>query len=207
MIGARAQIADNTRHVKKRADAGTIKSLGQAGGTIRKIAARSIRKRKKPSRPGQAPHTPTGNLRRALRYEVTRQRDNVVVGPVNQFGGRLWDLLEFGGKGRGRKMLKEKKHDIGDYGPVALTTKAQRAVGLSGAKGRDTRKDWRKRTYVRVKLRTARQAARADRLIAKENAARAEEGRGNYAPRPFMGPALAMVRPRLPKFWRNSVSS
>lgn len=93
----RTRVRLDAARVKKKADQASFKSLGHAGGTIRKTAYRSIRKRKNPSRPGSPPSSPTGRLRRSFRYEVDRRTPGVVVGPVNEIAGRLWNLHEFGG--------------------------------------------------------------------------------------------------------------
>jgi hypothetical protein len=184
--------------LQKKADAATFKSIGQAAGTVRKIASRSIRRSKNPSQPGNAPNTQTGLLRRAIRYEISKGRDGAVIGPVNDYARTIWDALEYGGRTRPRRKLKVYKHRVGDYGPVEI---------LSRRKNGKDAKEWQTRDFVRVKLRTAKQAARADRLIAAENEVRAKLAARpiEIQARPFMGPALEKVKPRLPDFWRNSV--
>lgn len=201
MFNATARIVDKTPALKKRVATGSFKSLGHAGGFIRTTASRSIRKNKRPSRPGSAPHTQTGNLRRAFRFEIAKGKGELVVGPINTIGGKLWDLLEFGGKGRPRRLLKAQKHRVGDFGPIAVARKPQRK------RGADPNNEALKRDYVRIKLLSVAQARRADGLIASENAARRKQNDAGtkYAARPFMGPALDKAKSRLPKFWRNSV--
>jgi len=85
----RARVRFDANRVKKKVDQASFKSLSHAGGTIRKTAYRSIRKRKNPSRPGSPPSSPTGRLRRSFRYEVDRRTPGVVIGPVNEIAGRL----------------------------------------------------------------------------------------------------------------------
>jgi len=209
MVAARVRIVDKTANVKKAAQTGSFRSLGHASAFLFRVARNSIKRRKTASLPGRSPNTQTGHLKRVIRYEAATDRKSYTIGPVNQYAQTIWDNLEFGGTIKPRRMLAVKKHAVGDYGPVAITNKAQRADKMTGKAGRDGRKDWRRRGYVRVKLRSDKQAARADRLIEAENAARREE---NAKPvridaRPFMGPALKVTRPRMPKFWRNSVSA
>ncbi len=170
--------------IRRKVDQASFNSLGHAGGTIRKTAYRSIRKRKKTSRPGSPPSSPTGRLRRSFRYEVERQTPGVVIGPVNEISGRLWNLHEFGGIARKRRRLKRHRFRVGQHGPV-------RSLG----NGR----------FVRIELRTAAQANRARRLIDEENQRRGAEKPRRYPKRPFMKPALDTHRAQLPKFWRDSV--
>jgi hypothetical protein len=106
MMHVRARVRFTPGQLKKKVNQATFKSLGQAAGTIRLTAKRSIRKRKKPSNPGSPPSSPTGMLRRVLRYEVNRDRGEAVIGPVNEIAGRLWNLHEFGGVVTNRRKLK-----------------------------------------------------------------------------------------------------
>ncbi len=86
--------------LKKKAETATFTSLSEAGGAVRKTAKRSIRKRKKASKPGSPPNTQTGMLKRVIRYDVTNNRTVVAIGPVNEIAGRIWNLHEFGGVAR-----------------------------------------------------------------------------------------------------------
>lgn len=170
--------------VRKKVEQANFRSLGHAGGAIRLTARRSIRRRKKPSRPGTPPNTPTGRLKRTIHYEVTAS--DVVIGPINEVGGKLWNIHEFGGTIRGRRKLKAHQFSIGEFGPIRVKTQ-----GFN-------------RRFARIQLLTAAQADRATQLIEQENERRSGEVR-KYPKRPFMGPALNINRPRLPKFWANSV--
>jgi hypothetical protein len=180
----RTRVRFDANRVKKKVDQANFRSLGHAGGTIRKTAYRSIRKRKKPSLPGSPPSSPTGRLRRSFRYEVERQTPGVVIGPVNEISGRLWNLHEFGGIARKRRRLKRHRFRFGQHGPI-------RSIGNG--------------KFVRIELRTAAQANRARRLIAEENQRRGAAKPRRYPKRPFMKPALDTHRAQLPKFWRDSV--
>jgi hypothetical protein len=202
MIDAKAKIVDNTPALKKSADDGTFESIGKAAGAIRKTASRSIRRSKKPSRPGSPPNTQTGLLRRAIRFDIGAEKNDVAIGPVNQYARTIWDLLEFGGKGKPRKLLKPREFKVGDYGPIKLVKAKAQARDRRGRFVRAT-----KRRYDYTLLKNPAMVAKANRLYAAENEARAAQNARpkNYEARPFMGPALEKMTPRLPAFWRNSV--
>lgn len=187
MLRIRSRAEFDQRKVRQKVQQATFRNLGHAGGAIRKTASRSIRKRKKPSKPGNAPHTPTGHLRRVIRYAVDKEQGEVAIGPTNPFARTIWNLHEFGGTTRPKpRLLKHHKFRVGDYGPVRKTGKKR---------------------FTRAKLQTIAQAKRATELVATENAERiaASKGRRRYPKRPFMGPALEKLRDRLPKFWADSV--
>ena len=187
MIHLRTRVRFNANRVKRKVDQASFKSLGHAGGAIRKTAYRSIRKRKKPSRPGTPPHTQTGRLKRSIRYEVDRRSPGVVIGPINEIAGRIWNLHEFGGVARKRRKLKRHRFKVGEHGPIRVKSLGNAAK------------------FARIKLLTAAQASRATRLIEEENARRGQSKPRRYPKRPFMKPALDANRSRLPKFWHNSV--
>ena len=210
VVRAKTTVRMTPEQLKKKAAAGTFRSLKHAGGAIRLTARRSIRKRKKASQPGSPPHTQSGNLKRSIRYEATQ--DDVKIGPVNEFGGRIWNLHEFGGsRAPARKLLKVHKFSVGEYGPIRYTparTAGSQGGSLRGAGGRFVSRGARSQVagFHRARLRTTAQAARATRLVKEENERRMGPSRPRrYPKRPFMGPALELMRPRLPKFWRNSV--
>ncbi|XZE56651.1 hypothetical protein SH139x_002774 [Planctomycetaceae bacterium SH139] len=184
MITAVIKTKFDTKRLQKRVEAASFRSLGHAGGAIRLTASRSIRRRKNPSPPGRPPHTQTGRLKRAIRYEV--QPGNVVIGPVNEIAGKLWNLHEFGGRRRPRRRRRSRRLRQGDFGPIRLKTAGVRP------------------TYHRIRLTTAAQVSRASALIAEHDRQRNSQVH-RYPKRPFMQPALTINRPRLPRFWANSV--
>jgi phage gpG-like protein len=184
MIGLRVRTEFHAQKIKQKVAVATFRSLGHAGAAIRLTARRSIRRRKNPSLPGTPPSTQTGRLKRSIRYE--RFPDTVLIGPVNEIAGKLWNLHEFGGVRKRRRKLRRHKFRVGEYGPISAKTR-----GI-------------KTTFLRIRLQTAAQANRATRLIEEENERRATQ-RARYPRRPFMGPALEINRPRLPRFWANSV--
>lgn len=180
----RTRVRFESGQIKKKVNQANFRSLGHAAATIRKTAKRSIRKRKKPSSPGSPPHTQTGMLRRVLRYEVDREREQAVIGPVNEIAGRLWNLHEFGGVATKRRKLKRHRFRVGQHGPIRVVRPGK---------------------FARTLLLTAAQAHRATRLIEEENQRRGASKPRRYPNRPFMKPALSANQARLPKFWRDSV--
>lgn len=189
-VSTRTTVRMNPEQLRKKVAAGSFRSLGHASAAVRLTARRSIRRRKKASTPGTPPHTQSGNLKRSIRYEVTQ--DDAVIGPVNEFGGRIWNLHEHGGMGRPRRQLKVHRFKPGEFGPVRVRRRGSNPTQAT--------------SFHRARLRTMSQAARATRLIEEENQRRmGGPGPRRYPKRPFMGPALEQMRPRLPKFWRNSV--
>lgn len=177
---------DKTK-LKKKAETATFTSLRHAGGAIRKTASFSIRRRKTSSKPGSPPNTQTGMLKRVIRYDVTNNKTEVAIGPVNEIAGRLWNLHEFGGVARKRRKLKPHRFRVGEHGPIR--------VKHQGAKTK----------FARIQLRTAAQANRATRLVAEENERRSDNKPRHYPKRPFMKPALDANRSRLPTFWAKSI--
>ena len=187
MIGIKTTVRFNPSNLKRKSDQASFRSLGHAGAAIRLTARRSIRRRKKPSRPGSPPHTQTGRLKRSIRYEVDKATPDVVIGPVNEIAGRIWHLHEHGGVAKKRRRLKRHRFRVGEFGPVRVKQQGSTA------------------RFARIRLMTAGQAARATRLIDEENQRRGASRPRRYPKRPFMNPALDTNRSRLPKFWRDSV--
>lgn len=190
LVTTKTTVRMTPEQLKKKAAAGSFRSLGHAAAAVRLTASRSIRRRKKASQPGSPPHTQSGNLKRSIRYEATKEE--AAIGPVNEFGGRIWNLHEHGGMGRPRRRLKAHRFSPGEFGPVRIRSQGAKPTQAT--------------SFHRARLRTTAQAARATRLIEEENTRRmGGPGPRRYPRRPFMGPALELMRPRLPKFWRNSV--
>ncbi|MEM9825093.1 MAG: hypothetical protein AAF958_00815 [Planctomycetota bacterium] len=203
MIGAKTTVRDDTPKIRRRQQTGNYKSLRHAGASIRVIASRSVRRRKKPSAPGSPPHTRTGHLKRALRFDVHRDGKSVVIGPVNKYSKTIWHLHEFGGTSRPRRRkLKVRRYRRGEFGPMR--------------KGRIDRKrlaSGRVRTYryadqyQRVRLVSGRQVNRANQIAKQEARRRQDEAMKprRFEKRPLMGPALQKATPRLPDAWRGSL--
>ena len=80
-------------------DRATRKVLSRFGAFVRQRARSSIRKRKKPSAPGQPPSSHTGLLKAGIYFGYDAQADSVVIGPValNAKGEDVPATLEAGG--------------------------------------------------------------------------------------------------------------
>ena len=100
MIGFHVRTRSYTELVRKRAKNATFRNLTHAAATLRITARRSLRKRKKPSAPGQPPSSPTGRLRRSILYAVDRRRDYAVIGPSRNLIGPAGQEHEHGGRVR-----------------------------------------------------------------------------------------------------------
>ena len=90
------------------------RALSRGGAFIRQTAKRSIRPRKRISRPGEPPSSHAGHLRRLIFFGYDRQRDSVVVGPIGFRRSKAPSVLEFGGRtvvesGRRRRRKEKRK--------------------------------------------------------------------------------------------------
>lgn len=196
--------------VKQKVRAGNIESLGHAGGAVRKAVRQSIHKRKKPSTPGTPPHTQTRRLPQAVLYAVERNREFAVVGPSSHFGRRIHKvaaLHEFSGFDGAYKNPRRRIRKLGGAGEVMIVTRQSRRRGrfIKSNKALKTVRGTLRGT-VRVqfaKLRTAEQVRRANRI--NEELYGPLKAKARYPKRPFMGPALKQVAPRLPEHWRGIV--
>jgi len=100
MVGLKIRTRSDVPKVLRKQRRATIESLGHAGGTLRLIVRRSIRRSPKPATPGRPPHTRRGLLRRAILYAVERRDQRVVVGPAYAIVGPSAQAHEFGGRFR-----------------------------------------------------------------------------------------------------------
>lgn len=102
MFGMKIKTEDGTFRVKQAAERARYKNLGHAAASIRLIASRSIkfRKKKVASAPGAPPHTHAGKfLKRSIRFAASKR--GAVIGPVASMVGRSGAAHELGGKYRG----------------------------------------------------------------------------------------------------------
>lgn len=90
------------RAVLSAVDRATREVLSKFGAFVRQTARNSIRKRKKPSPPGQPPSSHVGTLRRLIFFGYDPARKSVVIGPAPIGSGQAEapGLLEFGGSAR-----------------------------------------------------------------------------------------------------------
>ena len=195
MVQMRAKSTFNRRKIEKYVRDKSIRSLGHAGGAIRLTARRSIRRTKeKPSRPGTPPHTRRGKIKKALRYNVERQNEKVVIGPTLSGISTIGSTHEHG-KSRKIPNPRRRIRKIGDGGEIAIGRPSGKMVSR-------TRLGNVSVTFI--KLRTPGQVARANRLN-RLLYGPDEIIVGNYPKRPLMGPALEKVKDRLPKLWGTSI--
>jgi hypothetical protein len=208
MLGIRARTRDETHKVKRKAKRANIESLGHAGAALRLAAKRSILKRKRPSRPGQPPHTQSLYLRRSIKYAVDKQRQLVVIGPDAAVIGEIGAVHEHGWPQQPRSTRGKSEREL-----LASGTNWKLKVGGHGPIG-----DGRGNT-VYIKFVSEAQVERSIAYIesgadvyatkaARERAMkrRAIAGRkAHYPKRPFMGPALQQIKPRLPRMWAASI--
>lgn len=183
--------------VQRAVDQAQFTSLRKGGASIRLIARRSIRRRKKPSAPGQPPSSRKGQLKELLFFGYDERARSVVVGParLDRPTGAP-NILEFSGSAKAIDRRRVRR--IGDGGemrvsdammPGATVRRAFRGTG----------------PYVAyAKVRTARQAAHATRL--NDQLYRPNPATVRIAARPYMRPALDASLSQLPRHWARSVN-
>ncbi|MBN2583071.1 MAG: hypothetical protein JXL80_08380, partial [Planctomycetes bacterium] len=101
--------------VRNKVDAGTRRVLSKFGAFVRRTARGSIRKRKKPSPPGQPPSSHVGLLKKFIFFGYEPAKRSVVIGPVRlsqQGRGEAPHLLEYGGTGTVERKGKRKRAKI-----------------------------------------------------------------------------------------------
>ncbi|MBI1374493.1 MAG: hypothetical protein GC159_17385 [Phycisphaera sp.] len=117
----RATTRSSFKKLLRKARRASIESLSRAGGAIRLVAMRSIRKRPrkaKPSEPGTPPVTRTNRLRRAILYAVEKTKQRVVIGPSHDAVADVGRAHEFGGK------FRQEQYDARPFmGPALEQTK------------------------------------------------------------------------------------
>ncbi len=97
-IGLQVNTRADIPKVLRKARRANIESLGHAGAAIRLTARRSIRKSPNPAAPAQPPRTRRGQLRRAIRFAVEKNKQRVVIGPEFRIVGQSARAHEFGGR-------------------------------------------------------------------------------------------------------------
>lgn len=182
-----------------------LKALRKAGGELRKRARRKLRRRKRKSRPGEAPSVHTASAFATLKnvqFGFDTFREVAVVGAIG-FDNAHGDppapgVMEHGGEGS-RVNERRTLRVVGVVGEIAIdgvreyTTRTGKTRRVKLRKsGRSTRDvvDWkgktRRVTYAR--LNSEEQARRANELNA-ELYGPASFSANTVAPRPFMAPA------------------
>lgn len=103
MLGFQISTEDRFSEVKKAADSATFRNLGHGSAAIRRTAGESIAVAEGPSQPGTPPHTRRRQLKRAIRFDVDRQKQESVIGPIASLVGEAGAAHEFGGEFRGEE--------------------------------------------------------------------------------------------------------
>jgi len=102
----------SSKAVTSAVDRATRRVFSRFGAFVRRTARSSIRKRKKPSAPGQPPSSHKGLLKRFIFFGYDRTKKSVVIGPVRLTGagrGKAPSLLEYGGAGTVRVRRRRKR--------------------------------------------------------------------------------------------------
>lgn len=92
-----AKIKWDASKLYKAVDGAEKRYLFKAGGTLRTIARRSIKRRKKKSRPGQPPSSQTGVLKNSIMFAVDLIEMDATIGPTFIAMHEIAELHEFGG--------------------------------------------------------------------------------------------------------------
>lgn len=158
--------------IEKAVDKSVALALSKWGAYVRRSARQSIKKRKKPSLPGNPPHSHEGSLKRLLNFYFDKVTKTVVVGPeIKSNSSGAPNTLEFGGASVKSPKNVDRKFKVGDFGPI-------RAV--QDATGREV--------FVWTRLKSGKQCRRASELYKRYIVSKWRVIK--VAPRPYMNPAM-----------------
>ncbi len=82
-----------------------VTTLPRAGAFVRQIARNSLKKRGT-STPGKPPISNTGRFKRSILFEVSQQKDSVIIGPDSKLFSNVGKAHEFGGRFRKERFKK-----------------------------------------------------------------------------------------------------
>jgi len=127
----------NSDAVKAAVDAATRRVLSKLGAFVRTAAKSSIRKRKRPSKPGKPPSSHQGDLRTFIYFGYDTRKQSVVIGPVERnkvylngagqpLDGTVPEILEYGGK---ITVLERYSKLFNEWLPVSLRSLRRRDPG------------------------------------------------------------------------------
>jgi phage gpG-like protein len=85
------------KRVTNAAKKGNFNSLGHAAASIRRAAMSLIRRSKRPARKGDPPKTRRGKLKRAIFFDIDRNKETAVIGPSAAKVGKVGGAHEHGG--------------------------------------------------------------------------------------------------------------
>ena len=95
--------ADNLAARVAKASLGVLRRMG---AYVRKVAQSKVKTSPKASPPGSPPHSRRGLLRRAILFNVDKDRGHVLIGPGFRFVGTSASAHEFGGGYKGDRYPK-----------------------------------------------------------------------------------------------------
>ena len=176
---------------------GQKEAFRRAGAVVRLTARRSIRTIKKPSTPGNPPHARGRRFKNSITYQS--DAGGVVVGPVRfQNFDSTPAVLEYGG---------QRTASLGAI--VARKLRADKVLNrqnqLPPRKSKRTGKDWRAKIHNRdAMIRRLRAAGKIGSDVLTSDESR-EKKTFRIAPRPYMGPALAVNRDKITNFFRRII--
>jgi hypothetical protein len=198
--GQRVLVTD--RLIREAALGRVHQALSAAGAYIRAVAQNSMAYRPLgiSSAPGHPPfaHTKTGAfLRRRMRFAV--EGNTVVIGPEALPGKAIAPRVLEGGGVAWVKNPRARLRKLGDGGEIRIGG----CEGFTSKPSIDQRGRQVMVTYAR--LQTARQVRRANELNTLIYGPPLVKHLATIAPRPYMGPALAVAKAVMPEFWATSV--
>lgn len=192
-----------------------LTALKRAGANSRKIIMRTPRRRKRKSKPGEAPSVHTQSKFATLRnvlFAYDPSADSVVVGPVripSKDPDPAPSVLEFGG----RKNIRRQLRYVGDSGEIELdglrtmpdgsvrrVNRGREGGGASTSKVKDYRR--KSRSVVYATLKNYAMVRRANQL--NEELYGPHEASPTIEPRPFVAPAMAEAAPDFPELYARS---
>ncbi len=197
--------------VRKKLSKKRLKAIRRAALTTRKIARRSLRRRKRKSRPGETPSVHTANsvvTLKNIQAGFDTSNESAVVGAVKVLGDNgdpAPGVMEHGGRAS-HVNLQRTKRVVGSSGEISIDERRVRRrskLRPKGSTGESTKVvvDYKgvKRRVTYAKIRTATQARRANELNAELYGP--DKIEGTVEPRPFMEPAIETASETFPELY------
>ena len=199
MIRAKTTVEMDIPTLHRALEKSALIGLRRLGAFARTVARRSMRKRKKASKPGAPPRVITGKLKKGIFFAIDKRNLSVAVGPMKikrvggksiASGGRVPRVLEEGGRGSKRKNPRRMQRRVGGGGEVRITKanddQGKMAIDYKG-----------KRKYVIYgKLRNQEQVQRAEKIQTEIYGPKIFR-KGLIKSRPYMKPADKVTRQKL----------
>ena len=199
MIRAKTTVEMDIPTLHRALEKSALIGLRRLGAFARTVARRSMRKRKKASKPGAPPRVITGKLKKGIFFAIDKRNLSVAVGPmkINRAGGKsiasggeVPRVLEEGGRSSKSKNPRRTQRKVGGSGEIRFTRARDKQGKLSkGYKG--------KRFYVVYsRLKSQEQVKKAERIQTLIYGPKMLK-RGKIKPRPYMKPADKVTRQKL----------